>query len=213
MLSGRLTEINNSLHRCISVSQVAGSAHSFDTREFVIGQGEITLIPLEQNLVLALPLQSYSSLLSRAPTRLSVPKRIDGAAAVQERAMISEASGRVDASEYLSPAVPIPSSHRRSLEDESASVELSPRLRADLLDFDAWGEILTTYGRTMRVAVALTDPEGRVLGQMSQCAAGLEAGSWRSTCPGCRMSLLHNDKSTLYRGCRGIANRRDGDGA
>jgi circadian clock protein KaiC len=79
-----LVEINNSLHRCISVVKSRGSKHSFDTREFVIGQGGISLVPLEQNLVPALPLQSYSSLLSRAPTRFSLPKRINGAAAVQD---------------------------------------------------------------------------------------------------------------------------------
>lgn len=78
-------EINNSLHRCISVVKSRGSKHSFDTREFVIGQGGITLVPLEQNLVPALPLESYSSLLSRAPTRFSLPKRMNGAAAVQDK--------------------------------------------------------------------------------------------------------------------------------
>jgi circadian clock protein KaiC len=79
-----LVEINNSLRRCISVVKSRGSKHSFDTREFVIGQGGISLVPLEQNPAPAVPLQSYSSLLSRAPTRFSVPKRINGAAAVQD---------------------------------------------------------------------------------------------------------------------------------
>ena len=79
--------------------------------------------------------------------------------------MISEASGQIDASEYLPLAVSIRSHDGKTLKDGSGSVELSPRLRAELLDLDAWGEILTTYGRTMRVAVALTDPEGRVLGR------------------------------------------------
>jgi circadian clock protein KaiC len=74
-----LVEINNSLHRCISVVKSRGSKHSFDTREFVIGQGGISLVPLEKNLVPAVPLQGYSSLLSRAPTRVSA-KRINGAA-------------------------------------------------------------------------------------------------------------------------------------
>src|ERR1700730_10772639 len=78
-----LVEINNSLHRCISVVKSRGSKHSFDTREFVIGQGGISLIPLEQNRVPASPLQGYSSLLSRAPTRLPFAKRINGAVAVQ----------------------------------------------------------------------------------------------------------------------------------
>jgi PAS domain S-box-containing protein len=104
--------------------------------------------------------------------------------------MISQASGRVDACQYLSPAVPIPSFHDGTLVDESASMELSPRLRDDLLNLDAWGEILTTYGRTMRVAVALTDSEGHVLGKChnAQPAWRLihDAGhGWGTGCPFC----------------------------
>jgi circadian clock protein KaiC len=78
-----LVEINNSLHRCISVVKSRGSKHSFDTREFVIGRGGISLVPLQQDLVAPLPLQSYSSLLSRAPTRFSLPMRINNGAAVE----------------------------------------------------------------------------------------------------------------------------------
>jgi circadian clock protein KaiC len=78
-----LVEINNSLHRCITVVKSRGSKHSFDTREFVIGQGGISLLPLEQSLVASVSLQDYSSLLSRSPTRFSLPKRINGAAALQ----------------------------------------------------------------------------------------------------------------------------------
>jgi circadian clock protein KaiC len=80
-----LVEINNSLHRCISVVKSRGSKHSFDTREFVIGQGGISLVPLEQNLVITLPLQSYSSLLSRAPTRFSHLEPTNGATAAHDR--------------------------------------------------------------------------------------------------------------------------------
>jgi circadian clock protein KaiC len=72
-----LVEINNSLHRCISVVKSRGSNHSFDTREFVIGQGGISLVSLEQNMVPAVPLQRYSSLLGRAPTRFSRPVRVN----------------------------------------------------------------------------------------------------------------------------------------
>jgi PAS domain S-box-containing protein len=79
--------------------------------------------------------------------------------------MISGASRPVDAGEPLPAFIPTPPLSIENLVDESVSVELSAKLRADLLDFDAWGEILTTYGRTMRVAVALTDPEGRLLGK------------------------------------------------
>jgi circadian clock protein KaiC len=76
-------EINNSLHRCISVVKSRGSKHSFDTREFVIGQGGISLIPLEQNRTPAPPLQNYSSLLSRAPTRLPLGKKTNTAMVLQ----------------------------------------------------------------------------------------------------------------------------------
>ncbi|MBV9574666.1 MAG: hypothetical protein JOY93_11485 [Acidobacteriales bacterium] len=75
-----LVEINNSLRRCISVVKSRGSNHSFDTREFVIGQNGISLVPLEGSLAPHLPLQSYSSLLSRAPTRLTFTKRTKSAA-------------------------------------------------------------------------------------------------------------------------------------
>jgi circadian clock protein KaiC len=78
-----MVEINNSLHRCLSVVKSRGTKHSFDTREFLIGQGGISLVPLEEDLVPAIPLQEYSSLLGRAPTRFSLPKRINGAAVVR----------------------------------------------------------------------------------------------------------------------------------
>jgi circadian clock protein KaiC len=79
-----LVEINNSLHRCISVVKSRGSNHSFDTREFVIGQGGISLVTLEQNVVPTVPLQRYSSLLGRAPTRFSRPVRINGSDTLQD---------------------------------------------------------------------------------------------------------------------------------
>src|SRR5580700_6712864 len=78
-----LVEINSTIHRCISVVKARGSEHSFDTREFVIGQGGISLVPQEKNTRFPLPLQNYSSLLSRAPTRLPFAKRINGTVAVQ----------------------------------------------------------------------------------------------------------------------------------
>jgi len=78
-----MVEINSSLHRCISVVKSRGSQHSFDTREFVIGQGGIRLMPYEHNLLPELPLQSYASLLSRAPTRFSLLTRMNGVNAAQ----------------------------------------------------------------------------------------------------------------------------------
>src|ERR1700683_1603937 len=65
-----LVEIDNSIHRCISVVKARGSNHSFQTREFVIGEGGITLVPRDKNVEVRTPLQDYSSLLGRAPTRL-----------------------------------------------------------------------------------------------------------------------------------------------
>jgi PAS domain S-box-containing protein len=79
--------------------------------------------------------------------------------------MTSEASAPFKGSEDLRPVITIRSPNTGSPIDESGSVELSPKSLAGLLDLDAWGEILTTYGRSMRVAVALTDSQGRVLGK------------------------------------------------
>jgi PAS domain S-box-containing protein len=44
-------------------------------------------------------------------------------------------------------------------------VELSPELRAELLDPEGWRKVLETYARTMKLAVAVTDVEGRLLGE------------------------------------------------
>ncbi|MBV9574665.1 MAG: PocR ligand-binding domain-containing protein [Acidobacteriales bacterium] len=62
------------------------------------------------------------------------------------------------------PAPPeVKASTRAAAPEES--LELSPALRSDLLDFTAWSEILTTFGRTITVAVALTDCQGNLLGE------------------------------------------------
>jgi PAS domain S-box-containing protein len=45
-------------------------------------------------------------------------------------------------------------------------VKLSASVRAVLLDPSAWGEILQTFGHAMRVAAALTDAEGQLLGDI-----------------------------------------------
>jgi circadian clock protein KaiC len=70
-----LVEIDNSLHRCISVVKARGCNHSFQTREFLIGKGGISLVAQRENTELAPLLEDYSSLLSRAPTRLHRPSR------------------------------------------------------------------------------------------------------------------------------------------
>jgi PAS domain S-box-containing protein len=79
--------------------------------------------------------------------------------------MNSEGLGPTDSIEYLPPVVPVKLPIDASFADIDTTVDLPFSLRAELLNLDAWGEILTTYGRTMRVAVALTDTNGHVLGK------------------------------------------------
>jgi len=81
-----LVEIDNSLHRCISVVKARGSNHSFQTREFVIREGGITLIPEDQGVKAGPHLQDYSSLLGRAPTRLRRRQRTNSRETVVDRA-------------------------------------------------------------------------------------------------------------------------------
>jgi circadian clock protein KaiC len=65
-------ELGNTLHRAITVAKARGSANQFVTREFTIGPGGITLLPVDESVALpVLPFNSYYGLLSRAPTRLS----------------------------------------------------------------------------------------------------------------------------------------------
>jgi circadian clock protein KaiC len=65
-------ELGNTLHRAVTVAKARGSANQFVTREFTIGPGGISLVPVDQAQALPiLPFQSYYGLLSRAPTRLS----------------------------------------------------------------------------------------------------------------------------------------------
>jgi circadian clock protein KaiC len=65
-----LVEINSTLRRCLTVVKARGSPHQFDSREYVIGQGGITLRPFDETVAKVLPLASYNSVLSRAPNRL-----------------------------------------------------------------------------------------------------------------------------------------------
>jgi circadian clock protein KaiC len=67
-----LVELGSSLHRCMAVVKARGCKHEFDTREFTIGQGGIALIPVDEGAPRpAHPIESYSSVISRAPTRIS----------------------------------------------------------------------------------------------------------------------------------------------
>lgn len=71
-------ELGTTLRRAITVAKARGSAHQFTTREFTIGPGGITLLPVDEATALpVLPFPSYYGLLSRAPTRLS-PEGLQG---------------------------------------------------------------------------------------------------------------------------------------
>ncbi len=104
--------------------------------------------------------------------------------------MIPEALGRLDAGARLPAVVSTYSPHQVGLIDENGKVELSATMRGDLLDFDAWGEVLKMYGRSMRVAVALTDSQGLLLGKCHnpQPVWNLvrdAASDWGAGCPFC----------------------------
>jgi PAS domain S-box-containing protein len=104
--------------------------------------------------------------------------------------MIPEGLGRLDTSAGLPALVSARSPHQLGFADENGGVELSAKMRADLLDFDAWGEILKMYGRTMRVAVALTDSEGLLLGKCHNpqpvwTLVHDAASGWGNGCPFC----------------------------
>ncbi len=72
-----LVELGNTLHRCIAIVKARGCKHEFDMREFTIGPGGISLLPLDKTVELqAQPIESYSSVISRAPTRVSPRLRV-----------------------------------------------------------------------------------------------------------------------------------------
>jgi circadian clock protein KaiC len=64
-----LVEVENSLRRCMTVVKARGSRHEFDSREYLIGDGGINLQPQDAPVPVLRPFSSYSSILSRAPTR------------------------------------------------------------------------------------------------------------------------------------------------
>jgi circadian clock protein KaiC len=70
-----LVEINSSLRRCATVVKARGSKHEFDSREYVIEQGGIKLLPFEEASSNKKPFSAYSSILSRAPNRLATVGR------------------------------------------------------------------------------------------------------------------------------------------
>jgi circadian clock protein KaiC len=74
-----MVEINSSLRRCATVVKARGSQHEFDSREYVIEQGGIRLLPFEESEEpKPRPFSAYSSVLSRAPSRFTAVTTADG---------------------------------------------------------------------------------------------------------------------------------------
>ena len=71
-----IVELNSSLRRCLTVVKARGSKHLFESREYVIGQGGIALLPVSEESPRLMPFSSYSSILSRAPTRLAARRSV-----------------------------------------------------------------------------------------------------------------------------------------
>lgn len=104
--------------------------------------------------------------------------------------MRPELSEDIGLCEYSPAPSPAPAYYSNRFAAEADSMELSLQLRTDLLDGDAWGEILSTFSETVRVGVALTDAQGQLLGgcQNRQPAWSLVHDSrsdWNTGCPFC----------------------------
>jgi len=66
-----LVELGNTLHRSIAVVKARGCKHEFDTASSLSDKVGISVLPVDKIASLPpLPIESYSSVLSRAPTRL-----------------------------------------------------------------------------------------------------------------------------------------------
>jgi circadian clock protein KaiC len=72
-----LVEINSSLRRCATVVKARGSKHQFDSREYVIEQGGIKLLPFQSSETNIRPFSAYTSILSRAPSRLAAAAKVE----------------------------------------------------------------------------------------------------------------------------------------
>jgi circadian clock protein KaiC len=66
-----LVELDNSLHRCLTVVKARGCKHSFESREYEITEGGLKLMPDDERRFAVQSFSHYSSVLSRAPTRLA----------------------------------------------------------------------------------------------------------------------------------------------
>jgi circadian clock protein KaiC len=83
MILMNFVELNGVPRRALTVAKSRGSAHRFLTREYTIGPGGLSVLPVDEGAALpALPFLRFYNLLSRAPTRLSPDVLPGGGAAV-----------------------------------------------------------------------------------------------------------------------------------
>ena len=65
-----LVELQTTLHRCIAVVKARSCTHQFDTREFTIGPGGISLLPLNRTVEpVSLPIEDVGSPLGSMAAR------------------------------------------------------------------------------------------------------------------------------------------------
>ena len=74
--------------------------------------------------------------------------------------------------------------------EEHGGLVWTPELRVELLDSESWEKTLEVYARTMRVAVALVDEDGQLVGpchnpQPIWQLARDARPEWSATCPFC----------------------------
>jgi PAS domain S-box-containing protein len=128
--------------------------------------------------------------------------------------MTSEFSGRLDANGHPIPPVLASSPYGRSPEWEDDTFELSSQMKAELLDTTSWGEILASFGRTMRAGVALTDTDGRILGSCHNAQPVWKlihdnTPIWSATCPFCITSTMPCTAVTVALETRKVVMVRD----
>lgn len=71
-------ELGDRLHRALTVVKARGSNHTLTTREYVIGQGGLDVLPPEDAAIDGSAFGNYFNLLSRAPTRFVRGKSAQG---------------------------------------------------------------------------------------------------------------------------------------
>jgi PAS domain S-box-containing protein len=131
--------------------------------------------------------------------------------------MTSEPSGQVEAGGHLSTGIH-PPGHSGVEVNQRGNIGMSPGLVDDLLNLEAWNDILATYARTLNVAVALTDPQGQILGMCHNARPVWTLvhdaqGGWGSGCPFCIARLpcgaiaeaLETGRSVMARDEAGLA--------